>query len=74
MQFFAALALVGAAAALPAPVPVPGGIPSAATAKSNLAALAVKTPGSTSGYSRDLFPHWISQGGGCDTVRIPPPY
>ncbi|PKX96419.1 HNH endonuclease family protein [Aspergillus novofumigatus IBT 16806] len=51
-------------AAIPAPValPTPPGIPSAATAESELAALTVAAAGSNDGYSRDLFPHWISQG------------
>jgi hypothetical protein len=30
----------------------------------------VAPKGSTSGYSRDRFPHWISQGGGCDTRDV----
>jgi hypothetical protein len=52
-------------AAIPAPValPTPPGIPSAATAESELAALTVAAQGSEDGYSRSLFPHWISQGG-----------
>ncbi|MEU4606287.1 HNH endonuclease family protein [Kribbella sp. NPDC023972] len=41
--------------------------PSASTAASQLASLSVKTEGSTTGYSRDLFPHWITQSGTCDT-------
>lgn len=41
--------------------------PSAGTAATQLASLTVKTEGSTSGYSRDLFPHWINQSGSCDT-------
>ncbi len=41
--------------------------PSASTAATQLASLTVKTEGSTSGYSRDLFPHWINQSGSCDT-------
>ncbi|MEV6271695.1 HNH endonuclease family protein [Kribbella sp. NPDC051936] len=48
----------------PAYPPTP---PSASTAASQLASLTVKTEGSTSGYSRDLFPHWIIQSGTCDT-------
>lgn len=50
-------------AALPVALPTPPGIPSAATAESELAALTVAAAGSNDGYSRDLFPHWISQGG-----------
>ena len=41
--------------------------PSATTAATELASLSVKTEGLTSGYSRDLFPHWITQSGTCDT-------
>lgn len=41
--------------------------PSASTAATQLASLTVKTEGSTSGYSRDLFPHWINQSSSCDT-------
>jgi len=35
-----------------------------------LAALTVATKGSMSGYSRDRFPHWISQGNDCDTRDV----
>ncbi|MGA5304600.1 HNH endonuclease family protein [Nucisporomicrobium flavum] len=45
----------------------PPGIPSAATAQSKLNALTVAAQGSTSGYSRDLFPHWITISGSCNT-------
>lgn len=45
----------------------PPGIPSKATAQSQLNALTVATEGSTSGYSRDLFPHWITISGSCNT-------
>ncbi|MFC6157484.1 HNH endonuclease family protein [Kribbella sp. NPDC058693] len=41
--------------------------PSASTAATELAGLTVKTEGSTTGYSRDKFPHWITQSGSCDT-------
>ncbi|WP_405066660.1 HNH endonuclease family protein [Kribbella sp. NBC_01510] len=44
--------------------------PSATTAATDLASLTVKTEGSTSGYSRDLFPHWITQSGTCDTREV----
>ncbi|WP_179781992.1 GmrSD restriction endonuclease domain-containing protein [Micromonospora jinlongensis] len=46
---------------------VPPGIPSKATAQSQLNALTVAAQGSTSGYSRDLFPHWITVSGSCNT-------
>jgi hypothetical protein len=41
--------------------------PSATTAATQLASLTVKAEGSTTGYSRDKFPHWIIQSGTCDT-------
>lgn len=45
----------------------PPGIPSTATARSELASLRVATDGSMSGYSRDLFPHWSTVSGACNT-------
>ncbi|WP_414635609.1 HNH endonuclease family protein [Actinophytocola sp.] len=45
----------------------PPGIPSAATARTELAALRVAADGSSSGYSRDLFPHWSTVSGACNT-------
>ena len=47
--------------------PTPPGIPTASTAKSELAALTVAAQGSQDGYSRDLFPPWIIISGTCDT-------
>ncbi|EST38701.1 hypothetical protein N566_05970 [Streptomycetaceae bacterium MP113-05] len=41
--------------------------PSAATARSYLAGLTVSSEGSMSGYDRDKFPHWSSQGNNCNT-------
>ncbi|MFJ2647197.1 HNH endonuclease family protein [Streptomyces sp. NPDC087420] len=52
-----------AQAALPTPV-------SAATARTYLTQLTVKAEGSSSGYSRDLFPHWITQSGACNTREV----
>ncbi|MFG1917864.1 DUF1524 domain-containing protein [Micromonospora sp. NPDC048898] len=57
---------LAAVAAQPASA-TPPGIPSKATAQSQLNALNVATQGSTSGYSRDLFPHWITISGSCNT-------
>jgi len=54
----------------PAPAPSPPGVPSTVTAKSNLAALTVAAQGPQDGYSRDLFPHWITQSGACDTREV----
>ncbi|MFD5824565.1 HNH endonuclease family protein [Lentzea sp. NPDC060358] len=45
----------------------PPNIPSTATAKSELAGLTVRADGSMTGYSRDKFPHWITQSGTCNT-------
>lgn len=45
----------------------PPNIPSATTARSQLGALTVAAQGSMSGYSRDLFPHWITISGSCNT-------
>ena len=63
----AALVLTGlvttapsAQAAMPTPV-------SATTARAYLASLTVKAEGSLTGYSRDLFPHWITISGACNT-------
>lgn len=55
-----ALAAPSAQASPPTPV-------TAATARTYLSELTVKTEGSSDGYSRDKFPHWITQSGSCDT-------
>ena len=66
--------LLGAAAVslvLVAPAgATPPNIPSAATASAELSALTVHSEGSMSGYSRDLFPHWITISGTCNTREI----
>lgn len=46
---------------------LPPNIPSAATAQSQLDGLTVRSEGSMSGYSRDLFPHWSTVSGACNT-------
>ncbi|KAK9774933.1 hypothetical protein AB5N19_00026 [Seiridium cardinale] len=80
MKFFLnalrVLVLIASANAAPAPVPStveerapspsPGNIPTAATAKTQLAALTVATQVDDGTYDRDLFPHWI-ESGGCST-------
>ncbi|MDG9685029.1 HNH endonuclease family protein [Streptomyces sp. DH18] len=52
-----------AQAAMPTPV-------SAATARTYLGQLSVGAEGSSSGYSRDKFPHWITQSGACNTREV----
>ncbi|MDG5473219.1 HNH endonuclease family protein [Jeotgalibacillus sp. ET6] len=44
--------------------------PSKSAAQSQLNSLTVKSENSMAGYSRDEFPHWIGQGGGCDTRQL----
>ncbi|SPO03140.1 uncharacterized protein DNG_05822 [Cephalotrichum gorgonifer] len=61
---WAALAL---AAPAPAPAPAPPGIPSADTARSQLAGLTVKAAVDDGTYDRDLFPHWHTVSGSCNT-------
>jgi hypothetical protein len=48
----------------------PPGIPSATTARTELAALTVAQDGSMDGYDRDKFPHWHSVEGSCDTREM----
>ncbi|KAF2269146.1 hypothetical protein CC78DRAFT_605476 [Lojkania enalia] len=68
-----ALASVATVAALPTSIlqaRAPPNIPSTSSANSMLAALTVAPQGSSSGYSRDLFPHWITQSGTCNTREV----
>ncbi|MFD0903284.1 HNH endonuclease family protein [Actinomadura sediminis] len=60
----AAAALVAAGPSAAAAPPPP---PDEATARSRLALLTVRAEGSMSGYDREKFPHWIDQGGACNT-------
>ncbi|MFD7427325.1 HNH endonuclease family protein [Streptomyces sp. NPDC059814] len=53
----------GAQAAMPTPV-------AASTARTYLSQLTVQAEGSSSGYSRDKFPHWITQSGACNTREV----
>lgn len=57
------LAAPTAQAAMPTPV-------SAATARTYLGQLTVSAEGSSNGYSRDKFPHWITQSGTCNTREV----
>ncbi|EKD20479.1 uncharacterized protein L3040_004234 [Drepanopeziza brunnea f. sp. 'multigermtubi'] len=54
---------------LTAPIEVraPPGIPTTATARTLLAGLTVAAQGPQTGYSRDLFPSWITISGNCNT-------
>ncbi len=45
----------------------PPNIPSESTARTELYNLDVAPDGSSSGYSRDKFPHWITVSGACNT-------
>ncbi len=56
--------------AAPVALPVPPNIPSPTTAAAELNALRVAAWGSQTGYSRDLFPHWINQGNNCNTREV----
>jgi Protein of unknown function (DUF1524) len=65
------LAAVTLTAALATPAhATPPNIPSKATAQAELNALAVAAEGSMTGYSRDLFPHWITISGTCNTREV----
>ncbi|RDW82411.1 hypothetical protein BP6252_03523 [Coleophoma cylindrospora] len=55
---------------LATPVPTPPNVPTATTAKTELAGLTVQAQGSQDGYSRTLFPHWITQSGTCNTREV----
>jgi hypothetical protein len=64
----ATLAAVALTATLATPASAtPPNIPSKSTAQAELNALTVATEGSMTGYSRDLFPHWITISGTCNT-------
>ncbi|MGK5629409.1 HNH endonuclease family protein [Streptomyces sp. URMC 123] len=58
--------------AAPAP-PAPAGMPeppAAPVVREELAALTVAPPRSMSGYSRNRFPHWVTQHQQCDTREV----
>ncbi|MFF3401388.1 HNH endonuclease family protein [Streptomyces sp. NPDC002659] len=65
-----ALAVTGLLATAPAAQASPPTPVSAATARTYLSQLTVKAEGSSTGYSRDLFPHWITQSGACNTREV----
>ncbi|MFD3546859.1 HNH endonuclease family protein [Streptomyces sp. NPDC058655] len=63
----AALAALTSLVTAPAAQAAPPAPISAAAARSYLATVTPKAEGSTSGYSRDLFPHWSTVSGSCNT-------
>ncbi|MFD3442655.1 HNH endonuclease family protein [Streptomyces sp. NPDC058685] len=65
-----ALAVTGLLATAPAAQAAPPTPVSAATARTYLGQLTVRAEGSSSGYSRDLFPHWSTQSGACNTREV----
>ena len=70
LSLLVAGAAVALAAPLPAPAPTPPNIPTESSARSALASLTVRPWGPQTGYSRDLFPHWITQSGACNTREV----
>ncbi|MFG2721047.1 HNH endonuclease family protein [Streptomyces sp. NPDC048416] len=72
MVFAAAAALATGAALITAPAAeaAPPTPVSAATARTYLGELTVQAEGSLTGYSRDKFPHWITQSGTCNTREV----
>ncbi|KAI5803833.1 hypothetical protein EDC01DRAFT_473147 [Geopyxis carbonaria] len=72
MQFLSLVLLATATAVSAAPAPAaiekrsPPNIPTAASARTMLASLTVRSTDAT-GYDRDLFPHWITISGACNT-------
>ncbi|KAI1646709.1 hypothetical protein F4815DRAFT_248180 [Daldinia loculata] len=63
----AAPAPIPVAEPVPMPMPTPPGIPSASSAKSQLASLTVKAAVDDGAYERDLFPTWDTITGTCNT-------
>ncbi|MGR8010765.1 HNH endonuclease family protein [Streptomyces hypolithicus] len=68
----ASTALVGTSVLLTAPTAqaAPPTPVSAATARTYLGQLTERTEGSSTGYSRDKFPHWSTQSGACNTREV----
>lgn len=48
----------------------PPDVPSKSQVQSELNAITVRAEGPRTGYSRDKFPHWISQGNNCNTREV----
>ncbi|KNG44324.1 secreted protein [Stemphylium lycopersici] len=70
-SIFIAVASAALVSAAPTPATLearaPPNIPSTSAARTQLAGLTVAAQGPQTGYSRDLFPHWITQSGSCNT-------
>jgi hypothetical protein len=70
-SIFVAVASAARVSAAPAPAVLdaraPPTVPSKSAATTQLAGLTVAAQGPQTGYSRDLFPHWITQSGACNT-------
>ena len=66
---FAVLTLVALVSTAPGPLiaRAPPNIPTSSEAQTQLAGLTVAAQGSQTGYSRDLFPHWNTISGTCNT-------
>ncbi|MGW4028278.1 HNH endonuclease family protein [Streptomyces sp. NPDC004838] len=65
-----ALAATGFVATAPTAQAAPPTPVNAATARIYLGQLTVRAEGSSSGYNRDLFPHWSTQSGTCNTREV----
>jgi hypothetical protein len=66
----AALTATGVLATAPVAQAAPPTPISASTARTYLGQLTVRAEGSSTGYSRDLFPHWSTQSGTCNTREV----
>jgi hypothetical protein len=70
-SIFVAMASAALVSAAPTPAVLdaraPPNVPSKSAATTQLAGLTVAAQGPQTGYSRDLFPHWITQSGACNT-------
>lgn len=67
LALFATLIAATALLVVPSASAYPPDPPDEATARTHLAALTVESPGSGDDYDRDLFPHWHTVDGTCDT-------
>ncbi|WP_069811647.1 HNH endonuclease family protein [Streptomyces sp. TP-A0874] len=67
LSLLAGTMLVSGAPAAQASPPTP---PNPTTSLRYLGELTEKAEGSSDGYSRDKFPHWINQEGNCDTREV----